>query len=116
IPIIEGTDPDELKRGVGHMAQTAYPGENEQIVLSGHRDTVFRSLGDVEVGDIIKVQLPHGTFEYEMVDSIIVSADDTSVIKSTAPNEELVISTCYPFRFVGNAPDRYVIYAVPVGK
>lgn len=116
IPIIEGTDPDELERGVGHLAETAYPGENDQVLLSGHRDTVFRKLGDLEIGDVIRVKLPHGTFEYEMVDSIIVSADDTSVIGSTAPDEELVISTCYPFGFIGNAPDRYVIYAVPIVK
>ena len=51
-----------------------------------------------------------------MTDSIIVSALDTSVIGSTAPNEELVISTCYPFRYIGPAPDRYVIYAVPVDE
>lgn len=114
IPIVEGTDPDELERGVGHMSQTAYPGENDQILLSGHRDTVFTRLGEVEVGDIITVRLPYGTFEYEMVDSIIVSADDTSVIGSTAPDEELVISTCYPFGYIGSAPDRYVIYAIPV--
>ncbi|GAA4072254.1 class D sortase [Amphibacillus indicireducens] len=116
IAIIEGTDPEELKHGVGHMAQTALPGENDQILLSGHRDTVFTRLGEVEIGDIIEIKLPYGTFEYEMVDSIIVSADDTSVIGSTAPNEELVISTCYPFGYIGSAPDRYVIYAVPVEK
>ena len=116
IPIVEGTDPDELEQGVGHMSQTAFPGDNDQILLSGHRDTVFRRLGEVEIGDIIEVELPYGRFEYEMVDSIIVSADDTSVVGSTAPDEELVISTCYPFRYIGNAPDRYVIYAVPVEK
>jgi len=116
IPIVEGTDPDELESGVGHMSQTAWPGENDQILLSGHRDTVFRRLGEVEVGDIITIELPYGTFDYVMTDSIIVSADDTSVIGSTAPNEELVISTCYPFRYIGPAPDRYVIYAVPVDE
>lgn len=114
IPIIEGTDPDELRRGVGHLAQTAYPGENDQILFSGHRDTVFTRLGEIEVGDIISVELPHGTFDYEMVDSKIVSADDTTVIGSTAPDEELVVTTCYPFGYIGHAPDRYVIYAVPV--
>ncbi|MBU5594098.1 class D sortase [Amphibacillus sp. MSJ-3] len=114
IPIIEGTDPDELERGVGHMSQTAYPGDNDQILLSGHRDTVFTRLGEVELGDIITVELPYGTFKYEMVDSVIVSADDTSIIGSTAPDEELVISTCYPFGYIGSAPDRYVIYAIPI--
>lgn len=114
IAIIEGTDPDELDRGVGHLVQTAYPGENDQILLSGHRDTVFTRLGEIEIGDIFSVELPYGTFDYQMVDSTIVSADDTTVIGSTAPDEELVITTCYPFGYIGHAPDRYVIYAVPV--
>ncbi|SFM24054.1 sortase A [Gracilibacillus orientalis] len=114
LPIVEGTDPDDLEKGVGHYRGSAYPMQNDQIVLSGHRDTVFRELGDVEVGDTFTIKLEHGDFEYEMVDSKIVDADDTSIIKSTAPDEELVITTCYPFSYVGNAPERYIIYAKPI--
>ncbi|ENH98379.1 peptidase C60 family protein [Gracilibacillus halophilus YIM-C55.5] len=114
LPIIEGTDPEELEKGVGHYDTSAYPTENDQIVMSGHRDTVFRSLGEVEVGDTFMVELPYGNFEYEMVDSKIVDADDTSIIQSTAPKEELVITTCYPFSYIGNAPERYIIYAKPI--
>ncbi|WP_058306673.1 class D sortase [Gracilibacillus massiliensis] len=114
LPIVEGTDPDDLEKGVGHYRGSAYPEQNDQIVLSGHRDTVFRSLGEVEIGDTFTVKLPYGEFEYEMVDSKIVDADDTTIIKSTAPDEELVITTCYPFSYVGNAPDRYIIYAKPI--
>ncbi|WP_182199675.1 class D sortase [Paraliobacillus salinarum] len=114
LAIVEGTDPDDLAEGVGHYSGSAYPEQNDQIVLSGHRDTVFRSLGEVKLGDTFTIQLPHGDYTYEMVDSKIVDADDTSIIKSTAPDEELVISTCYPFSYVGNAPDRYIIYAKPI--
>lgn len=114
LPIVEGTDPDDLEKGVGHYKGSAYPKQQDQIVLSGHRDTVFRKLGDVKVGDTFVVKLPYGEFTYEMVDYKIVDADDTSIIKSTAPNEELVITTCYPFSFVGNAPERYIIYAKPI--
>ncbi|MDX8044585.1 class D sortase [Gracilibacillus sp. S3-1-1] len=114
LPIVEGTDPDELEKGVGHYRGSAYPLQDDQIVLSGHRDTVFRKLGEVEIGDTFIIELEYGKFEYEMVDSKIVDADDTSIIKSTAPNEELVITTCYPFSYIGNAPDRYIIYAKPV--
>lgn len=114
LPIVEGTDPDDLEKGVGHYLGSAYPEQNDQIVLSGHRDTVFRSLGDVKVGDTFTVKLPYGDFEYEMVNSKIVDADDTTIIKSTAPDEELVITTCYPFSYVGNAPERYIIYAKPI--
>ena len=114
LAIVEGTDPDELEKGVGHYKTSAYPRQNDQIVLSGHRDTVFRRLGDVELGDTFVLQLEYGDFTYEMIDSKIVDADDTTIIKSTAPNEELIITTCYPFSYVGNAPDRYIIYAKPI--
>ncbi|WP_226037114.1 class D sortase [Aquibacillus saliphilus] len=114
LPIVEGTDPDELKKGVGHYSGTAFPLQNDQIVLSGHRDTVFRGLGEVKLGDKLIVTLPHGKFVYQMVDSKIVDADDRTVIKSTSPNEELLLTTCYPFSYVGNAPNRYIIKALPV--
>lgn len=114
LPIIEGTDEDELDKGVGHYKSTVYPSQNDQILLSGHRDTVFRRMGELEIGDILTVQLPYGDFSYKIVETKIVSADDTTIIGSTAPDEVLTVSTCYPFNFVGSAPDRYVINALPV--
>ncbi|WP_257350335.1 class D sortase [Pseudalkalibacillus decolorationis] len=116
LPIIEGTDPEQLVKGVGHYRATAFPGGDNQILLSGHRDTVFRRLGELQSGDKIIVQLPYGTFRYVMKDSEVVSADDTTVIRSTAPKEVLTLSTCYPFNYIGNAPKRYVINAHPEGK
>lgn len=114
LPIIEGTDEDELEKGVGHYKSTAFPSENDQILLSGHRDTVFRRMGELEIGDILTVKVPYGEFLYEIVETKIVSADDRTVIRSTAPDEILTVSTCYPFNFVGSAPDRYIINAIPV--
>ncbi|MGM0972351.1 MAG: class D sortase [Bacillota bacterium] len=111
LPIIEGTDEDELEKGVGHYSTTVFPGQHDQILLSGHRDTVFRSLGELEIGDIFEVSMPYGEFTYEITDSKIVDADDTTVIRSTAPNEILTVSTCYPFSYVGNAPSRYILNA-----
>lgn len=114
LPIIEGTDEDELAKGVGHYSSTALPSENDQILLSGHRDTVFRKMGELEIGDILTVKMPYGDYSYEITDTKIVSADDRTVINSTAPDEVLTVSTCYPFHFVGNAPDRYIITALPI--
>jgi sortase A len=113
LPIVEGTDEDELENGVGHYKSSAYPLQNEQIVLSGHRDTVFRKMGEVKIGDELIVKLPYGTFTYVIEGTKIVEADDTTIIKSTSPNEELVLTTCYPFSYVGNAPDRYIVTAKP---
>ncbi|WP_260866957.1 class D sortase [Paenibacillus sp. Y412MC10] len=115
LPIIEGTDEEMLDKGVGHYSPSVLPTDGEQILLSGHRDTVFRKFADLEIGDHFIVNMPYGTFEYEMKSSKIVDKDDTSVIRSMG-KEVLVLSTCYPFHYVGPAPDRYVIYAYPVTK
>ncbi|HZW67750.1 MAG TPA: class D sortase [Pseudogracilibacillus sp.] len=116
LPIVEGTDEEELEHGVGHYSDTGYPGENRQILLSGHRDTVFRNFGELEHGDEFHVKMKNGTFIYEFIDHEIVSADDTTVIDLDREDEYLTVSTCYPFSFIGSAPDRFVIYAYPKTK
>ncbi|MCM3798666.1 class D sortase [Caldibacillus thermoamylovorans] len=114
LPIIEGTDEEELEKGVGHYTGTAYPLQNDQIVLSGHRDTVFRNFGELETGDTFIVELEYGKFKYEIYEMDIVPADDTTVIRSTTPDEILTVTTCYPFYYIGNAPERAIFYAKPV--
>jgi sortase A len=116
LPIVEGTDEDELAKGVGHYKGTAFPTQNDQIVLSGHRDTVFRNIGELDVGDLFIVKLPYGEFSYEIIKTKIVDADNTDVISSTSPKEVLTLSTCYPFNFIGDAPERYIITAIPFLK
>lgn len=113
LPIIEGTEAEMLAKGVGHYKTTAFPTDDEQILLSGHRDTVFRNFDKLEIGDRFIVELPYGTFEYEMRETEIVDENDTTVIRPMG-EEVLTVTTCYPFRFVGNAPQRYIIYAYPV--
>ena len=112
-PIIEGTEEEMLAKGVGHYPTTALPGEKEQILLSGHRGTVFQRLGELIAGDRFIIDMGYGKFEYEMRESQIVAADDTTVIKPRG-EEVLTLSTCYPFSYIGSAPDRYIIYAYPV--
>jgi sortase A len=111
LPIVEGTDPDDLEKGVGHFKGSYYPDEKGQIILSGHRDTVFRQAGDLELGDYLTMKMPYGDFTYEIVGTKIVSADDMNVITLQNTEEELILTTCYPFNYVGDAPDRYIIYA-----
>src|SRR5699024_7508071 len=103
IPIVEGTDEKELAQGVGHYSGTGFPGENKQILLSGHRDTVFRNFGDLEDGDEFHIQMEHGTFVYAIRDSetVIVPANDTTVIDPSREDEVLTVSTCYPFSYIG---------------
>ncbi|PJY99781.1 MULTISPECIES: sortase SrtA [Bacillus] len=110
LPIVEGTDPDDLEKGVGHYKESYYPDENGQIVLSGHRDTVFRRTGELEKGDRLRILLSYGDFTYEIIKTKIVDKDDTSIITLQHEKEELILTTCYPFSYVGNAPKRYIIY------
>lgn len=113
IPIIEGTDEDELDQGVGHYHDTGLPGQNRQILLSGHRDTVFRNFDELEDGDEFHVKMEYGTYQYKIRDHEVVEADNTTVIDPSRKDEYLTVSTCYPFSMIGSAPDRYVLYAYP---
>ncbi|MDP4084515.1 MAG: class D sortase [Bacillota bacterium] len=116
LAIVEGTNPNDLAKGVGHYKGSYFPGDHGQIVLSGHRDTVFRHLGELNIGDTLVVKLPKGNFSYKITHTKIVKAEDTSIITLQHKQEELILTTCYPFRYIGNAPDRYIIYAKPILK
>lgn len=113
LAILEGTDPDDLEKGVGHYKGSYLPGKNGQIVLSGHRDTVFRHVGELKIGDPLMVKLSTGVYSYTITHIKIVDSKDTSVITLQNKKEELILTTCYPFRYIGNAPKRYIIYARP---
>lgn len=110
LPIIEGTEDAELKRGVGHYVRSVLPGISDNSVLAGHRDSVFSNLGKLAVGDPIVVRTTAGEFTYMVTKFRIVKADDRTVIVPTA-SPVLTLSTCYPFRYIGNAPKRYIVSA-----
>ncbi len=111
LPIIEGVNEDELAKGVGHLPSTALPDDKDQIVLSGHRDTVFRKVGKLKIGDELQILMEEGVYIYKIRNTYIVDKDDRTIIKRTFPKEILYLSTCYPFSFIGNAPQRYIIEA-----
>lgn len=110
LPIYHGTDEDELEKGVGHFAGSVLPGEKDNSVLSGHRDTVFRKLGEVGKGDLLIVTTEAGEFTYKVRKVRIVDADDRTVIVPK-PRPTLTVTTCYPFDFIGDAPERYILVA-----
>ena len=109
-PIIQGTGESELKRGVGHFVNSAMPGEKENSVLSGHRDTVFTKIGKLVKGDLISVQTSDGIFKYLVVGHKIVAPNDKTVIAHT-PTATLTLTSCYPFSYIGPAPKRYIVTA-----
>ncbi|MBA4493649.1 class D sortase [Paenactinomyces guangxiensis] len=110
IPIIEGTHEDELARGIGHYAGSVLPGEPDNAVLSGHRDTVFRRMGELKKGDELRVTSEQGTFVYVITRMWITKPDDRTVI---VPHDKpvLTLTTCYPFSYIGPAPERYIIHS-----
>lgn len=110
INIVEGTGSKELKLGVGHYVGSVLPGVSDNSVLAGHRDSVFRNLGDLKIGDLMTVRTSYGTFVYEVHKIRIVNANNRTVIVPTT-DAILTLSTCYPFRFIGNAPKRYIVQA-----
>lgn len=108
MPIIEGTHEDELAKGVGHYAGSVLPGEPDNVVLSGHRDTVFRKIGQLKKGDELRVQTKQGTFVYVITKTWITKPDDRAVIVPRG-KPVLTLTTCYPFTYIGPAPERYII-------
>jgi sortase A len=112
LPIIEGTNPDELKKGIGHYAQSVLPGEQDNSVLSGHRDTVFRNVGKLVIGDKLISKTSAGTFTYKIVKTWVTEADDRTVIVSHKGKQILTLTTCYPFNSIGPAPKRYIIQSI----
>jgi sortase A len=110
IPIIEGTGSKELKKGVGHYIGSVLPGVSDNSVLAGHRESVFRNLGNLKLGDLLTVKTDYGKFVYEVHKIRIVMANDRTVIVPT-PDAVLTLSTCYPFNLVGSYPKRYIVQA-----
>lgn len=110
LPVFQGTGSNELKKGVGHFIQSVLPGEMDNTVLSGHRDTVFRKIGDLTIGDLLIVETSAGVFTYEVSGTRIVDKDDRTVIVPTE-HAVLTMTTCYPFTYVGPAPERYIVSA-----
>ncbi len=110
-PVLEGTDDWTLNRGVGHIADTAAPGARGNSGLAGHRDGFFRALKDVTPGDRIELETLDGVRTYLVERTWIVSPEDVSVL-DPVDARAITLVTCYPFYFVGSAPQRFIVRAV----
>jgi sortase A len=108
--VFEGTSDDTLARGVGHLRGSAGPGERGNLVLAGHRDTFFRELRGIRDGDQVRVIAPTGEFHYQVQSTTIVHPDQTEVLKP-GDDATLTLITCYPFGYIGNAPERFIVRA-----
>ena len=110
VPVFNDTDDLTLNRGVGRILGTAQVGHLGNIGIAGHRDGFFRGLKDVVLDDVIEVVLPEQTDLYAITKIQIVDPEDVSVLTPT-PTQTLTLVTCYPFYYVGNAPQRYIVTA-----
>lgn len=112
-----GTDEDTLAKGVGMYVGkwTVPPGHGGHTVLSGHRDSVFNQLSELKEGDVLYITYHGEDYEYKINKIWITDADDSSVIVNKK-NPTLTLTTCYPFEYIGNAPDRYIIQAYFIKK
>jgi len=108
--ILEGVDHETLRRGVGHIPGTALPGEPGNIALAGHRDTFFRALRNIRKDDEITLETLDGSYRYR-VDLIQIVAPDQTGVLDNSGEPTLTLVTCYPFSFVGAAPQRYIVRA-----
>jgi sortase A len=113
--VAEGTGARTLRRAVGHVRGSALPGESGNVVLAAHRDRHFRPLKDVREGDVVWLTTPDGRFEYRVEFSTVVDPEDEELVQD-APEPVLTLVTCYPFYYVGDAPQRFLVRARLVGS
>jgi LPXTG-site transpeptidase (sortase) family protein len=110
--VAEGIDARTLRRAVGHVPSTALPGDAGNIVLAGHRDSFFRALKDVQAGDQVRITTEDGVYDYKVESTDVVGPERTDILAASDATT-LTLITCYPFNYVGPAPDRFVVHARP---
>lgn len=108
----DGFDARTLRRSIGHAPKSAKPGERGNVILAAHRDTFFAGLSGVKVGDIANLQTPGGvTYRYKVSHVFVVDPQESWVMRSKPNQNMLTLITCYPFHFIGSAPQRLVVQA-----
>jgi sortase A len=106
----EGAGQDTLDVALGHIPGTAMPGQAGNAGIAGHRDTLFRGLRNIAKDDVIEFQTPAGSYNYKVESTGIVKPGDVGVLHA-GQHPEMTLVTCYPFYYVGSAPDRFVVKA-----
>lgn len=108
--IMEGIDSRTLRHAVGHFPRTALPGQLGNVAMAGHRDTFFRRLKYIRKDDEITLATLHGSYRYRVDSTLVVEPREVWVLEDTG-DATLTLVTCYPFNFVGPAPQRFIVRA-----
>jgi sortase A len=106
----EGVDAQTLSTSVGHVPSSAMPGHSGNFALAAHRDTLFRPLRNIKQNDLITFRSLMRTFTYKVEDTRIVKPTDVGVLRSDG-HDSLTLITCYPFYYIGSAPERFIVQA-----
>ena len=110
VVVLQGVDDRALRIAAGHVPDTALPGHPGNVAIAAHRDTFFRPLRNIRKDDKITLETPTASYQYEVETTQIVGPQRTEVLNPT-PYPSLTLITCYPFYYVGNAPDRFIVQA-----
>jgi sortase A len=110
VVVVEGTDKPTLRRAAGHIIGTGLPGQAGNVGIAAHRDTFFRPLRNIQRDDIITLTTLRGEYRYSVVSIKVVDPYDVAVLNPDG-TEILTLVTCYPFYFVGAAPERFIVRA-----
>jgi sortase A len=113
--VLHGSDAHTLRVGAGHIENTAFPGEPGNVAIAGHRDSFFRPLQHVRVGDDVILDTPRERLRYRVSSIRVVQPSEISVLKPTV-DATLTLVTCYPFWMFGHAPDRFIVRATRVAE
>lgn len=111
VPVFANTSERNLNRGAGWVMGTAAPDDGGNMAIAAHRDGYFRVLKDVAVGDVLELESISRQQAYRVVELSIVEPGDISPLYAT-DTAAVTLVTCYPFYFIGHAPQRYIVRAV----
>jgi sortase A len=101
---------EDLDKGAGWVRGTARPGQSGNVVIAGHRDTFFRELRNIRLGDHVALLTPSGRKRYVVKQTLVVEPTETDVLQPT-PSAMLTLVTCFPFEYIGTAPKRFIVRA-----
>ena len=110
--VVEGLSDKDLWSGPGHMPGTVFPGQKGNSVISAHRDRHFHRLDDLRVGDMIETQTPMLSVRWRITQRRVVGQEVRAIFESAGPM--LTLTTCWPTRYIGPAPERLLLTAEPV--
>jgi sortase A len=111
VPVYDGADEHNLNRGVARVLGTARIDGDGNLGIAGHRDGFFRPLKDIQQGDLVELMTADGAVRYQVMQTLVVNPEDVQVLAPT-DDRTITLVTCFPFYWVGDAPQRFIVKAV----